>query len=165
MVALGFGESERKVEGGFRGGTAIVEDQDREALSKTFDPFTLQQDFSRSKSEFKDAIREFQMFNLDKGVVQNMLSHKEEHLRINIPIPERDLALKLTKADFLAPGFVAKTSSGRQIDLDRSLFYWGVVEGSEEKSSVTLVIGDGEVSALITLEEKVYKSGEEGKGR
>lgn len=140
-----------------------IEVQPQDAF-KSYELFTRQVDFSEADTSLRKELRDYQTLVLDRAAIQKLGVRRSENLKIPIPFKDDQWILKLTQADLLAPGFIARTSDGRTLSTEDNLYYWGIVEGAESHSSVSLAIGQNGLSAIISVGDQVYTVAKKGDG-
>lgn len=115
-----------------------------------------------AKENYSDAISDGLVFDLNAELVANLKTSKPEALSLEIPFDENGstIQLDLIQKNLHAPGFILRTSDGRDLTstLDLGIHYTGMIAG-DQNSVVSISIFDNEVIGLISNATSNYTLG------
>ncbi len=121
----------------------------------SYDLFTINKDFAREEGNVKEILLQSDVLDINADVLETLVKQDQEAIQIAIPSAGKTFQLDLVQSNFVSDDFRIHLSSGRRLEANHGLYYWGVVNGVEESMSAISVY-DGELSGLISLEGEVY---------
>ena len=133
---------------------ALEEQQKLEIFQK------LTPDAEQRKNIELKGLTDYTLLNIENDQLSSLVKSKEEVLKINLPLANKNLTINLIEADIFGPNFKVSAASNRdkKIAYTNTAHYWGEIEGMQN-SLVSLSFFKGEVAGVISFGGNTFNLG------